>query len=74
MGDLMGKFKTKDAKAEQDKKNKLFEQKRAFSQEKAKKVVDPSESGTNKIRGMSTGKASSFASKFMNQSAQPPKN
>jgi hypothetical protein len=31
MGDLMGKFKTKDAKAEEDKKNKLFEQKRAFS-------------------------------------------
>jgi hypothetical protein len=33
MGDLMGKFKTKDTKADEEvKKNKIFEQKRAFSE------------------------------------------
>jgi hypothetical protein len=32
-------------------------------------VVDPSESGTNKIRGVSMGKMSNFMSKFMPQAA-----
>jgi hypothetical protein len=37
-------------------------------------VVDPSESGTNKIRGVSMGKVSNFMNKFMPQSMNPVKN
>jgi hypothetical protein len=48
----------------------LFEEKRAYSEEKAKKVVDPSESGANKIRGVSAGKMNSFMNKFLNPQAQ----
>ncbi len=37
-------------------------------------MVDPSESGTNKIRGVSMGKVSNFMNKFMPQSMNPVKN
>jgi len=71
----MAKFITKDSKAlDEQKKNKIFEEKRAFSEEKVKKVADPSESGTNKIRGVSMGKMSNFMNKFIPQSMNPVKN
>jgi hypothetical protein len=67
-----GKIKAGDKEKE---KKELFESKRAFSEEKEKKVLDPSESGANKIRGASMGKnMSSFMSKFMPQTQQAPKN
>lgn len=52
----------------------MFEEKRAFSEEKAQKVLDPSESGANKIRGVSMGKMSSFLSKFLPPQANTAKN
>jgi hypothetical protein len=74
LGDVMKKFEpAMKAKDKEKEKNELWEAKRAFSEEKEKKERDQAESGANKIRGISAGKAvPSFMNKFMAQ--QPPKN
>lgn len=61
------------AKDKEKEKKDLFEAKRAFSEEKEKKVLDQAESGANKIRGVSMGKTMpSFMNKFIQP--QPVKN
>lgn len=74
LGDVMKKFEPAiKAKDKEKEKNDLFEAKRAFSEEKEKKVLDQAESGANKIRGVSMGKAMpSFMNKFIQP--QPVKN
>lgn len=69
---MIDKFSKTFVKPEDKEKEKLklFESKRAFSEEKEKKVIDPNEGGTNKIRGISAGKSSPFMNKFFNP--QPP--
>lgn len=71
----MKKFESISKVNKQEEKKSLFDSKRAFSEEKEKKVTDPSESGANKIRGISAGKGmSSLMNKFMPQAFQQPKN
>lgn len=76
LGDVMEKFKGVAKKDKEEEKKSIYQAKRAFSQEKKAKVVDPSESGANKIRGVSAGKGgmSSLMNKFMPQTFQQPKN
>lgn len=75
LGDVMKKFEGVVKTNKEEEKKSIFDSKRAFSEEKEKKVVDQAESGANKIRGASTTKAmSSLMNKFMPQAQQQPKN
>ena len=76
MDDVMVKFQAIKKVDKEEEKKRVFEEKRAFSEQKKAKVVDPSESGANKIRGGSMGKGgmSSMMSKFMPAAFQQSKN
>ena len=72
LGDVLKKFESISKGNKEEEKKSIFDAKRAFSEEKEKKTLDQAESGANKMRGASTGKAmSSLMSKFMPQTQQP---